>query len=455
MNREVREGAGGAQPRRASIIPRMGKMKESAPLQSDGGMAQSLDGMEGEEPNTQRGGAKPLPLETHDLTLTTTIEYRDGLIEYIASLRNDGGRPVEEVSVLPSVPPETFRAEPAHAVIGPLAAGQTGSATFLLEPLAEFEALVLARPVIEGRDVEVRSSVRSRKGSITCEVELLNRQGIRLRGLDVSPLLPEGFLSTVPSKRVDLGPRERARLVFNVLPRAEFAVAERRGKRAAFSPRGVAVREPAPSDLERNMPAELRPLPPYSRVKVHKPGLKVESKAMRGLMARSEVREVLRAEEVVPEEIEIRMVKGVKASVRKPPARAASSQQESAPSEQQEPVSRRERRPVTRAKPADAEPEVEQFEETFRDEIRRGREIAAEGDEEKAEDEGFDGAETTTGGESESDETVDEPAEDATEDEPATAVDPEHPPCPDCGNGLDWVQEYDRWYCYSCEKYPW
>ena len=35
------------------------------------------------------------------------------------------------------------------------------------------------------------------------------------------------------------------------------------------------------------------------------------------------------------------------------------------------------------------------------------------------------------------------------------AVDPEHPPCPDCGNGLDWVQEYDRWYCYSCEKYPW
>ena len=94
-------------------------------------------------------------------------------------------------------------------------------------------------------------------------------------------------------------------------------------------------------------------------------------------------------------------------------------------------------------------------EETFRDEIRRGREIAAEGEEENAANERGDGADTESGGDLGSEESVEETAADATEDESTTAVDPEHPPCPDCGNGLDWVQEYDRWYCYSCEKYPW
>ena len=26
--------------------------------------------------------------------------------------------------------------------------------------------------------------------------------------------------------------------------------------------------------------------------------------------------------------------------------------------------------------------------------------------------------------------------------------------CPDCGGELTWIEEYGRWYCYSCEKYP-
>jgi ribosomal protein S27AE len=26
--------------------------------------------------------------------------------------------------------------------------------------------------------------------------------------------------------------------------------------------------------------------------------------------------------------------------------------------------------------------------------------------------------------------------------------------CPDCGGELAWIEEYNRWYCYSCEKYP-
>jgi hypothetical protein len=26
--------------------------------------------------------------------------------------------------------------------------------------------------------------------------------------------------------------------------------------------------------------------------------------------------------------------------------------------------------------------------------------------------------------------------------------------CPDCGGELSWIEEYQRWYCYGCEKYP-
>ncbi len=26
-------------------------------------------------------------------------------------------------------------------------------------------------------------------------------------------------------------------------------------------------------------------------------------------------------------------------------------------------------------------------------------------------------------------------------------------PCPDCGEKLSYIEQYDRWYCYSCEKY--
>jgi hypothetical protein len=430
-------------------------MKTSPAFLADGGMAHTAETGEQAEPQAPRESGKQLPLESQDLTLTTTIEYRDGLIEYVSALRNDGGRPVEEVSLVPSVPPEAFMADPPHATIGPLAAGQSGSATFLLEPMSDFENLILARPVVEGRDVEIRSVVRSRKGSITCEVELVNRQGMLVRGLEVSPLLPEGYVSTVPSKRVDLAPRDRVRLVFNVLPKSEFAVAERRGKRSAFSPRGVSVREPSPGDIPRSMPAELRPLPPYSRARVHKPGLKVESKAMRGLMARSEVREVLRAEEVVPEDIEIRMVKGVKAAVRKPSAKAAGEE----PAREAEPAveERRERRPARRAeREPEPEPEVERFEETFRDEIRRGREISAGAEEDTSEPiSEYEAAEEGAGEAAGAAPEVEAEAGAETEGEDAQAVDPEHPPCPDCGNGLDWVQEYERWYCYTCEKYPW
>ncbi|MBN2336404.1 M48 family metallopeptidase [Candidatus Bathyarchaeota archaeon] len=26
--------------------------------------------------------------------------------------------------------------------------------------------------------------------------------------------------------------------------------------------------------------------------------------------------------------------------------------------------------------------------------------------------------------------------------------------CPDCGEELTWIDEYQRWYCYACQKYP-
>ena len=26
--------------------------------------------------------------------------------------------------------------------------------------------------------------------------------------------------------------------------------------------------------------------------------------------------------------------------------------------------------------------------------------------------------------------------------------------CPDCGGELTWIEQYQRWYCYACEKYP-
>jgi len=27
------------------------------------------------------------------------------------------------------------------------------------------------------------------------------------------------------------------------------------------------------------------------------------------------------------------------------------------------------------------------------------------------------------------------------------------PSCPDCGGGLDYIEDYDSWYCYTCEEY--
>jgi ribosomal protein S27AE len=26
--------------------------------------------------------------------------------------------------------------------------------------------------------------------------------------------------------------------------------------------------------------------------------------------------------------------------------------------------------------------------------------------------------------------------------------------CPDCGHELVWIEQYQRWYCYGCNKYP-
>lgn len=34
------------------------------------------------------------------------------------------------------------------------------------------------------------------------------------------------------------------------------------------------------------------------------------------------------------------------------------------------------------------------------------------------------------------------------EEKPATPV------CPDCGTQLTWIDQYQRWYCYGCSKYP-
>jgi NADH pyrophosphatase NudC (nudix superfamily) len=26
--------------------------------------------------------------------------------------------------------------------------------------------------------------------------------------------------------------------------------------------------------------------------------------------------------------------------------------------------------------------------------------------------------------------------------------------CPTCGKPLTFIEQYDRWYCYNCKKYP-
>ncbi len=26
--------------------------------------------------------------------------------------------------------------------------------------------------------------------------------------------------------------------------------------------------------------------------------------------------------------------------------------------------------------------------------------------------------------------------------------------CPDCGGELSWIEQYNEWYCYNCQKYP-
>lgn len=37
--------------------------------------------------------------------------------------------------------------------------------------------------------------------------------------------------------------------------------------------------------------------------------------------------------------------------------------------------------------------------------------------------------------------------------QPAQAAQPAQPTCPTCKGSLSYIQQYQRWYCYKCQKY--
>jgi hypothetical protein len=328
------------------------------------------------------------------MSIDVSICYKEQAIEYSVVLRNDSPQRIDPITIYPAVPPQMFVLDREFAVLGPLSGGETASTTFLLSPSEDFYNLVLSKGVIEGRDIDVTSTIRSRRGMITCDVNLKNRRKVPIKALEVSPLAPPGFTSPIKSRVVDLAPLESKKVTFNLVPEKLRAEHERKSARyVPFTPRFRRLAPPAVGDMPRPVDVELEPPHPYARAERYNPAAMCSSKAVRGLIMAPEVREALRIEETTPEEIEIKHVPKVKRDISEGLERQAPRQEAEA-----------------------AMPEVEVDHDVIAEET-----------------------------------PVDEAAE--TEEElPEEGEGPTYP-CATCGKPLTFIGQYQKWYCYDCKRY--
>lgn len=337
-----------------------------------------------------------LPLDKLDMSIDISISYKEQTIEYNVVLRNDSPQRIEPITIYPAVQPQMFVPDREYAILGPLSGGESASTTFLLSPNEEFYNLVLAKGIIEGRDIDVTSTIRSRRGMITCDVHLKNRRKIPIKALEVSPLAPPGYASPIKSRIVDLGSLESRRVTFNLVPEKLHAELERKATRyVPFTPRFRRLAPPDAKDLPRSVEVEVEPPHPYARMEYYNPAAMCSSKSVRGLIMAPEVREALRIEETTPEEIEIKHVPKVKREISEGVSRQTPK---TAPSQREEPLVEVDR---------DVAPEEEPLEEEVEPE------------------EGY---------------QLHEVAEKTY-------------PCANCGKELKFIEQYQRWYCYSCNKY--
>lgn len=319
-----------------------------------------------------------LPMDKYDMSLDVSISYRDRAIEYTVMLKNDSPHPIEPVLVYPAVEPHILAPDRESAMLGPLSGGQSASTTFILTPNEDFYDLVLSRSVLEGRDMDVRCTIRSRKGMITCEVHLKNRRNVPLEGVEVSPLCPPGYVSPLKSRVVDLAPLSTRKVSFNLVPERFSEEYEKRTARyVPFTPRVRRPAPPGPGDLPHGVHVEMDLPQPYARTRAYEPRAMCSSRSVRGLLVTPEIRETLRIEETTPEEIALTRVPRVKREI-----------------------------------------------------------VPVEGKE--ATDEGV---------------AVEMTAPEPEEEVPLERDEDEGHACPNCGGDLTFIDEYQRWYCYECERY--
>lgn len=338
-----------------------------------------------------------LPLDKLDMSIDVTISYREQSIEYNVVLRNDSPQRIEPITIYPAIPPQMFVPDRDFAVLGPLSGGESASTTFLLSPNEDFYNLVLAKGVIEGRDVEVTSTIRSRQGMITCDVHLKNRRKMPIKALEVSPLAPPGYASPIKSRIVDLGVLESKKVTFNLVPERQFSEYEKKTARyVPFTPRYRRLEPPRFDDLPHKVEVELEPPHPYARAQRYNPAALCSSRAVRGLIMAPDVKEALRIEETTPEEIEIKHVPRVKREISDGVSRQSEAQGQT---------------------PA---PAVELTEEP---QVDIDRSVIDE-----------------------------EPLPEGEEEDLGPEEAPTYP-CHYCGKDLKYIEEYKRWYCYNCKRY--
>jgi hypothetical protein len=345
-----------------------------------------------------------LPLDKLDMSIDISISYREQAIEYSVVLRNDSPQRIEPITIYPAVQPQMFVLDREYAILGPLSGGESASTTFLLSPNEDFYNLVLAKGIIEGRDIDVTSTIRSRRGMITCDVHLKNKRRIPIKALEVSPLAPPGYASPIKSRIVDLGSLESRKVTFNLVPEKLRSELERKATRyVPFTPRFRRLAPPGIKDLPQSVEVEVEPPHPYARMECYNPAAMCSSRSVRGLIMAPEVREALRIEETTPEEIEIKHVPKVKREISEGVSRQTPKSAQ---------PSRKEEEPLVEVD-RDVAPEEVPPEEEMRPEEDAGPEEGPQ---------------------------LDEVAE-------------KKYPCAYCGMELKFIEQYQRWYCYSCKRY--
>ena len=352
-------------------------------------------------------GGETIPLDKFDMSIDISIGYREHILEYNIVVRNDSPYRIEPITIYPVIPPEVFTPDKESEVVGPLSGGESASVTFLLTPNEEFYNLVLAKGVVEGRDVEITTSIRSRQGMVTCDILLKNKKRMHLKGIEVTPLVPPGYASPIKSRIIDLAPLESKKVSFNLIPEKQFIAYEKKTARyVPFTPRYRRLTPPSPQDMPYRIEPELEHPHPYTRAQQYNPLAPCASKSIRRLVLLPEIKESLKIEETTPEEIEIRHIPKIKSEI----------------SEKASQVSRAASPPEQTGKP---EPEPGPEKET------------PQPDQEKE----------TSPQETTPEEKPDTPARSG-----ETKTQPTYP-CHYCGKKLTFIEQYRRWYCYNCKRY--